>query len=246
MNRLLIIIVTSLLSVTALAKTNGGGHSQCAALEGLNISILGDSYSTFIGWIPDGYAVWYSPNQMKTDVHQVENTWWWKLCDKARCTLLRNSSFSGSTICNTGYNGSDATKTSFITRMKKDMGQERVFEAKPQVIFIFGGTNDSWANSPLGLPKYENWTQDDLYQIFPATCYMLDYLKRWNPGARIVFLSNTELKKEFYPGVKEACQHYGIDFLQLENIAKQSGHPNIEGMEAIANQIISYFNQEKR
>lgn len=128
--------------------------------------------------------------------------------------------------------------------MKRDMGEETVLKAKPQVIFIFGGTNDSWANSPLGKPQYENWSTDDLYQTFPAACYMMEYLKKWNPGAKIVFLSNSELKAEFYEGMKEVCKHYDVDMLQLENIGKQSGHPNIEGMEAIANQIIKFLNKK--
>ena len=120
----------------------------CPALQGKTISILGDSYSTFIGWIPQGYAVWYNPSSPKTDVHQVEDTWWWQLCDKTGCTLLVNSSYSGSTIGNTGYKGADATHSSFITRMKKDMGQERLIQAKPQLIFVFGGTKDCWDNAP--------------------------------------------------------------------------------------------------
>jgi lysophospholipase L1-like esterase len=245
MKRLTFLVFAMTYIMAGMARSNMNETSQCPFLDGKSISILGDSYSTFIGWIPSGYAVWYNSASTKTDVHKVENTWWWKLCDKTHCTLLTNSSYSGSTICNTGYNGTDATKSSFITRMKKDMGQDRVLQAKPQVIFIFGGTNDSWANVPLGKPKYENWTSDDLYQTFPAVCYMFDYLKKWNPGTKIIFLSNTELKAAFYTGLQEACKHYDIDLIQLEKIGKQAGHPNIEGMEAIANQIISYLNKKK-
>ena len=242
MNKLLL-FTFAMLCMAGSAKTKLTTPSLCPWLEGKNISILGDSYSTFIGWIPEGYAVWYHPTSAKTDVHQVEDTWWWKLCDKTGCTLLTNSSYSGSTICNTGYNGADATHSSFITRMKKDMGQQTVLRTKPQVIFVFGGTNDSWANSPLGEPKYEAWTTTDLYQTFPAACHMFDYLKKWNPGTKIIFLSNSELKKEFYVGMQEICRHYDIYFLQLKKIGKQSGHPNIEGMEAIAEQIIQFINQ---
>lgn len=236
-------ILALLLSATffsAYAKK----ESVCSALQGKNISILGDSYSTFIGWIPQGYAVWYNPTSNKTDVHQVEDTWWWQLCDKTDCTLLVNSSYSGSTIGNTGYKGADATHSSFITRMKKDMGQERMLQAKPQIIFVFGGTNDCWANAPLGKPQYDNWSTDDLYQTFPASCYMFHYLKKWNPGCRIVFLSNSELKEEFYTGMKEICNYYQVEYLPLKDIGKQSRHPNIEGMKSICNQIIRFLNRK--
>lgn len=219
-------------------------QKECPFLCGKSISILGDSYSTFSKWIPEGYAVWYTSDSKKTDVHRVEDTWWWKLCDKTGCTLLRNSSYSGSTICNTGYHGDDVVKTSFITRMKKDMGEERVLEPKPQIIFVFGGTNDSWANSPLGVPDYGKLTAPRYYETFPSACFMFEYLKKWNPGTTIYFLANDGLKEEFYTGMQEICKHYQIPYIPLEGISKQNGHPNIEGMETIANQIIKFVNKQ--
>lgn len=97
MKKISILLVAFIVAAMAYGRTNMNEKSQCSYLDGKNISILGDSYSTFIGWIPQGYAVWYNPTSKKTDVHQVENTWWWKLCDKTHATLLTNSSYSGST-----------------------------------------------------------------------------------------------------------------------------------------------------
>ena len=40
-------------------------------------SVLGDSYSTFEGYIPEGNAWWYSSSpQGPNDVVKVEDTWW--------------------------------------------------------------------------------------------------------------------------------------------------------------------------
>ena len=45
-----------------------------------NVLILGDSYSTFNGYIPDGYITYYSENERpETDVRRVEETWWHSL-----------------------------------------------------------------------------------------------------------------------------------------------------------------------
>lgn len=45
-----------------------------------NILIFGDSYSTFEGYIPDGFAVYYSKTEGgETDVRAVEDTWWYQL-----------------------------------------------------------------------------------------------------------------------------------------------------------------------
>ena len=110
-----------------------------------SISILGDSYSTFEGYLqPDTNSIWYyvSPQQ-QTDVTSVKQTWWHKFIKENNYRLCINNSFSGATICNTGYNQADYSDRSFITRMDK-LGC-------PDIIFIFGATNDCWAGSPLGL-----------------------------------------------------------------------------------------------
>ena len=153
-------------------------------------------------------------------------------------SLLYNESYSGTTISTTGYSGADSTATSFTTRMKKGIGEERTFDPKPNIIFVFGGTNDSWANSPIGAVKYSNWTTEDLKSTLPSFCYMIEYLKKWNPQARIINIMNDELKADIKTGMISACDHYNIEYLQLTNIAKENGHPNKQGMIDIKNQII--------
>ena len=44
------------------------------------VAVLGDSYSTFEGFTPKGYATWYyNAVQEATDVNKVEQTWWWQV-----------------------------------------------------------------------------------------------------------------------------------------------------------------------
>ena len=70
-----------------------------------SVSILGDSYSTFEGAIPQGNAIWYfkKNNPKQTDVNRVEQTWWDLLIKRKGWKLEMNNSYSGATICNTGY-----------------------------------------------------------------------------------------------------------------------------------------------
>lgn len=154
---------------------------------------------------------------------------------------MLNESYSGSTICNTGYSGGDASATSFIHRMISAMGQENALKPKPNIIILFGGTNDSWANSPLGELKYSDWTDDDLKNVLPAICYMFYYVQKWNPGALILNVVNTDLKSDIVNGFKKASEYYGIHNIELSSIEKQSGHPSINGMESICNQIYEYI-----
>ena len=198
-----------------------------------SVSILGDSYSTFPGWItPDTMELWYfgsKEDPKRTDVRKVSDTWWHQLIKMKGWKLERNNSWSGSTVCNTGYRDENATYKSFLTRMD-NLGS-------PDVILIFGGTNDSWANSPIGEFMYGGCRMADLFYFRPAFGYMLDHMQERYPTATIYVISNSELKDEITQSMQTICDHYGIKMIQLQGIDKQNGHPNVKGMRQIAEQI---------
>lgn len=208
-----------------------------AGAQNKKVAVLGDSYSTFEGSIPKDNAIWYfkrnNPNQ--TDVNRVEQTWWAQLIERKGWELLMNNSFSGSTICNTGYNKEDYSDRSFTKRMDNLGGN-------PDVIFIFGATNDSWAHSPIGEFKYENITKDDLWSFRPAMAYMLDWMTKHYVKSDIYFLLNDGLSKEVTESSKLICQHYGVKCIELKGIHKMAGHPSIKGMQQIADQIEQAMN----
>lgn len=209
-----------------------------------NVLIFGDSYSTFEGYIPDGFAVYYSKTEGgETDVRAVEDTWWYQLLKETDSRLIQNNSWSGSTVCYTGYNGGDCSKTSsFICRLKKLQDAEFFKENEIDTVFVFGGTNDSWAGSPIGELKYSDWEEQDLYSVLPAFCFFINELRRILPNAHIIPVINTELKPKIEEGFKAACTHYGIKPVALHNIDKRGGHPTIKGMKEIKNQIIDSLN----
>lgn len=208
-------------------------------------SIIGDSYSTYKGWIPPDYTSWYANegNSETNNVATVRDTWWWQLSKETKLSLLMNCSYSGSTIANKGYDGNDSSATSFLTRIKRDLGEGRATATKPDVIFNFGGTNDEWAGTPLGQLKYSGWTEADLNNVLPAFCYLIDYLITWNPNARIVNLVNTGLSPALVQGMQAACDHYGIENIVLTDVRKDSGHPNKAGMISIKNQVVNKFSR---
>ena len=199
-----------------------------------SISILGDSYSTFAGYIePDTNKAWYPRPQMKNDCLKVEQTWWHLLANKMGYRLCQNNSFSGATICNTGYGKNDYSDRSYVTRMT-NLGS-------PDIIFIFGGTNDAWAKSPMGEYKYQDWKKEDLYQYRPAMAYMLDYLQKRYINVKFYFILNNNLSEELTTSSIEICKHYNIDCIQLNDIHKQADHPSTQGMQQIADQIATYL-----
>lgn len=201
--------------------------------------ILGDSYSTFYGYVPPFYASWYSSFiDEKTDVFRVEDTWWQRLLAQTDSELLMNDSYSGTTICNTTYEGKYCPTASFIGRFDRLIGKGYFDAHMPDTVLIFGGTNDCWAGSPLGELQYSGWTDDDLRRVLPAVCYLLHQVTGTLTDSKIVFVVNSDLDDGITEGIVAACEHYGVPYVRLKDIGKMSGHPDKAGMAAICEQVL--------
>lgn len=114
------------------------------------VSVIGDSISTFKGWIPAGYSAHYPATDGTLTL--VNETYWYRLIHDymQSATLDMNIAFSGSTVTNTtdeNYKNKYGTasnawfKKDFTTRFKECGGCGR-----PDIILIHGGTND-WAHN---------------------------------------------------------------------------------------------------
>ena len=207
-----------------------------------HVYILGDSYSTFEGYIPEGYNPWYRPAPSdSTDVTRVEETWWHLLLSRSDGTILKNSSWSGSTICNTGYDGNDYSDHSFIARFERDFTDGFFAENKIDTMFIFGGTNDTWANSPLGTLTYDDASPEALKQALPAIGYLFRRVSETLPDTRVIVMLNDVLKSEIETAEAEAARKFGFSCLRLHNIEKQSGHPDKAGMRTIADETEAFL-----
>jgi len=195
------------------------------------ISILGDSYSTFLGYIPAGNAPWYTGSTQRTDVTNVRQTWWWQVVSEGGYLLEKNDSFSGSTVSYRGYNGEDYRDRSFITRLPR--------VGSPDILLIFGCINDSWAGVPVGEYKYDHIGLADLYTYRPALARLLDEALARYPNVEIYYIIGEGLREDITSSTKEICGHYGIPYIQLHDIAVQEGHPTVAGMSAIARQVLA-------
>lgn len=211
-----------------------------------NTIIIGDSYSTFEGYIPDGYEIYYSKNKRpETDVTKVSETWWYQLLEETNLNLILNNSWSGSPICYLGYNNTDCSKTSsFIYRLRKLISEGFFLKNKIDTVLLFGGTNDNYCGAPLGERKYEGFTEGDFNFVLPAICYFLKLLKETLPDAKIYCLINTDLRPEIESCLKETSERYGITPITFETIDKYCGHPTIKGMKDIKNTVLSVLNKE--
>lgn len=104
------------------------------------ISILGDSISTFDGYIPSGNATYYP----RDTVTAVTDTWWKKLIDALGLVLDVNNSWSGSMVTTTAGEESAGC----MSRCEA-LGS-------PDVIIVYMGINDF--NTEVALGTYDGTT----------------------------------------------------------------------------------------
>lgn len=103
--------------------------------KGKTLSILGDSISTFEGYIVDGNRTFYP----RGTVQDVNDTWWMKLINALGMKLDTNNSYSGTTVST--YK--DGPNAACLTRCQ-NLGES------PDVIIVFMGINDFNDGCPVG------------------------------------------------------------------------------------------------
>ncbi len=98
--------------------------------ENMYISFLGDSITTFQGYIPDGFATYYPT--AGCDVDSVEKTWWYQVVQKTGYKLLVNNSYSGTQVSGGTNYGNSYDRLKYLSKDGID----------PDIVIIHMGTND--------------------------------------------------------------------------------------------------------
>ncbi len=199
------------------------------------ILIFGDSYSTYEGYIPEGFDAYYPA----LDVDDVSKTWWHSLLSETESEMVLNNSWSGSTICNTGYHGDCSETSSFIHRLEvlRDSG----FFENNQIdrVLVLGATNDSWSKNALGEIRLSEISKEELFKVLPGISFFTARLAEIFPKEKIHFILNTqEISADIISGMKTLCEHYGISYTVLSEIEMQGGHPTASGMRRIKEQVL--------
>lgn len=201
------------------------------------VAVLGDSYSTFEGCIPDGYAFYYgSEKHVETGVLRREDTWWDMLLRETGSTLLMNNSYSGSTVCTT-VRKELPVSSAFVSRLPVFFDGSTPLDT----IFFLGATNDSWIDAPLGEPTLKDWraySEEEKKYVLPAVGYTFGYLADKYPFARVVAIVNDGLKPEIARAIVEAAKTCRCVTVELNGVSKIHGHPNADGMKRIKELIL--------
>lgn len=269
-----LIVLVIVLLVILLRDNNAAGESAtpspstmaeekppAPSYAGKVISILGDSISTFGGYIPveDGFNLThrarYPQSNLLTDVNE---TWWMQTIAAFDAKLGINDSWAGSRVSNSidGNSGDQGENTCMasLTRIQ-NLGSN----GTPDVILFFGGTNDigtyvtMGSFDPASAPTEVDLTATKWDTAADAYVAAIMRLQHFYPDAQIFALLPTYTKSYYkderlaaYNEVFAAiCQHYNVPYVDL----RESGitldylpdgiHPNAEGMDFITNAIVS-------
>lgn len=216
------------------------------------VSIMGDSISTFEGYNPAGYSVFYDEyNAKRNGMKSVYDTWWAKVNQFLHAYICVNNSFSGSKV--SGYEFPSAScnqRTSLL----------HINEYFPDLILIYIGFNDFGSGI-----KITTDLSEDMSCFFESYCNMLKKIKNNYPKSRIIcgtlmqgFVKNDASWSfphklsgvsiyEYNAAIKISAKLSGVDWADLAalniNYETLDGtHPTKDGHNSIANAWIACLN----
>ena len=228
--------------------------------SGKVISIMGDSISTFAGYIPtaDGFNLEhlarYPQDDLLTDVNE---TWWMQVITELDAKLGINDSWRGATLSGgapvtTGTTGENAAMSNLVRI--QNLGAN----GTPDIILLYGGTNDLAHVSKVGsfnaatAPTSVDLTTAKWDNLADGFVHTLLRMRHYYPNAQIVALlpavttsyySNEKLA-EANAVMAQICQHYGIPYTDLRDCGITTAelpdgiHPNAAGMDYITAAVL--------
>lgn len=231
------------------------------APEGAAVSIMGDSISTFQGYIPAGYYDFFPENGLVSDVN---DTWWKRVLDEEGWTLCVNGSSSGATCVgdSTSMDNPQCSCNEFRTG-----GLSGSDGTVPDIIIVYMGTNDFLQSIPLGDNDGTRAVAEGQVAMFgDAYTLMLDKLRVKYPASQIYCCTITQVGGygtdtpyvEMVNGVGLTTADYsariaqiagnknlpvidlqgcGIAVENLHNTTADGVHPTPEGMQYIAEAV---------
>lgn len=228
-----------------------------SAYRNKTLSILGDSISTFAGYIPSGNANFYTGSNC--GVSSVNDTWWMKVLTALGMELKLNNSWSESRVTTT--NGDESAGC--MTRCQ-NLGNA------PDVIIVYMGINDF--NNEVALGEYDGngnfptatTTFREAYAImlnkimtaYPTSeiwCATLPSCERNGDIGAPEKNGNNVLLDDFNKAIRNLSQVFGAKILEhaqcgltYQNMnlymgdwgSSQGLHPNSSGHSLIANNDI--------
>ena len=248
---------------------NSGSSSQADGqaprdLTGLKLSILGDSISTFDGYIPTDYNIFYPGSG---DISTVEKTWWWQVLNATGMELNANASSSNTTVTGDSLDTTGSAPGCSTKRMV-DLTPGDDGPA-PDILIVFMGTNDFLRSVELGSFTEPSRQDEGIVNNFcDAYELMIQKLNALYPNTQMYFCTLPETNAgdvddypQSYPATNKngntigdfnaeiatiaSAYNYpvidvhncGITYEKLDEYTSDGVHPNAEGAKLIADYV---------
>ena len=211
--------------------------------QGLKVSVLGDSISTYPNHIPSGNACYYNTGNHPS-ISSVNSMWWKQLCDLTGATPLVIEAWSGSCCAeyNSAANSGNSAATAAVdnSRCKNLHTGSGSGVVNPDIIIVALGCNDYFYNVPLGswdghatlnstdtktwrgayanmLIKIHEQYPDALVLCFsPWFC-----VRGWNghniPSATVNINGNGNTYQDYEDAMREICELMGCVYIDVNN-----------------------------
>ena len=205
------------------------------------VSILGDSISTYPGFVPSGHPVFYTVEKCRAlGLASVYNTWWAKVNQFLKAYLCINNSYSGSAVAGASFPAACSAARAC------SLHQEA---ALPDIILIYIGANDFARGYPIqgdSAACFEYAYETMLKQIkarYPRAWIfcgtLMDSYSARHPGLHLSSFSKGILLEAYNAAIRSACLRQGC---LLADLAAQcvtyetldGAHPTRDGHAAIA------------
>lgn len=105
------------------------------------VSILGDSISTYEGYNPPDYKVFYQGEMLrKNELTSVYDTWWAQVNQFLGAYLCVNNAYSGSSVTGTLPYSASETKRTWALHTQ---------QYSPNIVLVYIGFNDFGQGAPV-------------------------------------------------------------------------------------------------
>ncbi len=212
-------------------------------LSGQNLSILGDSISTFPGWSNNAAetnstigsnALYYTGSNYITDVNQ---TYWKQVANKTNMNVLVDNAWSGDKVTGRGQTRCE--------QLHDDTGNQDNGVINPDVIIVYLGINDFDGSVAVDtfITAYNTMIEKITTKYASADVFVCTLV----PNKTRV---DGAVMQQYNTAIKNAATTYGatvVDFytdsgITADNCSLYMGdsgalHPNVDGMTLMANTI---------
>lgn len=211
------------------------------------VSIMGDSVSTFEGYNPEGYEVYYDKEcQIYNEMEDVQDTWWMQVLEAIDGKLCINNAFSGSVISDKKFPGALSEKR--LANLKDG-------EQDPNYMLVYMGYNDQRNSVKVNTSKRSVYVFDGAYRALISELMirypnahivcgtLLTPMKRNEPGYVFPENANGKSLEDYNRVIREAVKEKGVILADLAagNVkfeSKEGLHPTKAGHKTIAEEWI--------